>query len=84
MVFYKEVLNRLIFLKMEQLGRKAQGKVKDYSFFLLSQTIKYTDQAEILKQRKRWTYFTQHVIILWHSSQDTAEAKKIDTGSKRD
>ena len=37
--------------------------------------IKYTGQAEILKQRKRCTYFTQHIIILWHSSQDTAEAK---------
>lgn len=37
--------------------------------------IKYTGQAEILKQRKRCTYFTQHIIILWHSSKDAAKAK---------
>jgi len=71
---------------MVKLEGKAQGKVNDYSFFLISQgmeDIKYTGQVEILKQRKRCTYFTQHIIILWHCMQDTAEAKKNTSSKKR-
>lgn len=70
MVFYKQDLNRLSFLKMVQLGEKGtrQG---EWLFTLISQgvkDIKYTSQAEILKQ-------TQHIIILCHSSEETAKAK---------
>lgn len=55
---------------MVQLGEKGtrQGK---WLFTPISQgieDIKYTSQAEILKQ-------TQHTINLCHSSQETAEAK---------
>lgn len=45
MVFYKEDFYKLSFLQMVKLGWKAQGKVNDYSFFLISQgveDIKYT------------------------------------------
>lgn len=72
----KEDLYRLGFLNMVKQGEKVE--MNGYSFFLMSQgmeDIKYTGEAEILKQRGKWTYFTQHVIILWHLSQDTAEAK---------
>lgn len=75
-VSYKEDLHRLTLLNTVKLREKVE--MNGYSFFLMSrgmEDIKYTGQAEILKQRERWAYFTQHIIILWHLSQDTAGAK---------
>lgn len=61
--------DRLTFLNVVKLREK--GKVNDDSFILVShgrEDIICTDQAEALKQRKRCTYFSLDVIILWHTS----------------
>lgn len=57
-MFQWSKFDRLTFLNMVKLGEK--GKVNYDSFIVISQgmeDIKYTGQAETLKQRKRCTYF---------------------------
>lgn len=76
MVFYKEDLKRFCGLKTVQL--RVQDKVNDRSFFFITQGMEgstYNGQAEIVKQRKRWTFLTQHITNPWHLSQYTKEAR---------
>lgn len=76
MVFYKEDLKRFCDLKTVQL--RVQDKVNDRSFFFITQGMEgstYNGQAEIVKQRKRWTFLTQHITNPWHLSQYTKEAR---------